>query len=450
MRRLLTIIGTIVAILVVAIIAIFTYAYFNLNSIIASNRSNILARATAALGRPVEIQDIKATIGWGVKMDVSGVTVADNPSFSQLPFLQARDVYVNVELLPLLSRSLKVTSLVVQQPQLRIIRDHAGTLNVATIGGKGAPAQPSPPNIPPGEKPQNMAGLAALTVSSLKIENGSLSYADQQSGGRPIQLNDFNLAVSNFQAESPFDVSISLAAMGQQQDLAVSGQVGPLMRAGRIETSAVPLNLDATIGPIAIAQLQALPQLAHAIPAALSISQPITIHSKITGNSDAPNVSASADLTASQVVYAGMLNKPANVPFKFSGSLSRAGGVVRVNHAELVLATLQAKATNLILEKGNLAARIDTNNFDVAGVGRMLTLAQKYNPTGNAEVHTAVRLTNHQPSATGTVTLTKINASLPGSTTPPVSDLTGTIQMAGNSANIGPISFKLGSNPAKL
>jgi len=450
MRRLLTGIGAIIGVLVLAIFAILIYAYFNLNSIIASNRGYILARASDALGRPVEVQDIKAIIGWGVGMDASGVKVGDDPSFSQSPFLQASDVYVNVDLLPLLSRSLKVTRLVIKQPQLRIISDRAGMLNIATIGAKGAPGQPSRPSTPPSEKTQNAAGLAMLTVGSLKIENGSLSYADQQSGGAPIELNDFNLAVDNFNMESPFDLAISMAAMGQQRDLAVSGKVGPLMRDGRIQTSAVPLNLDATIGPIAIAQLQALPQLAHAIPPALSISQPITIYSKITGNSDAPNVSASTDLTPSQVIYRGILNKPANVPFKFTGALSRAGGVVRVTHAEFVLATLQAMATNLILEKGNLAARIDTNNFDVARVGKLLTLAQKYNPTGHAEVHTTVRVANHQPSANGTVTLTKINASLPGSTTPPISDLTGIVRIAGDSATVGPISFKLGSNPAVL
>jgi len=447
MRRFLTIVGVIVGIVVLAIIAIFTYAYFNLNSIIASNRGYILARASDALGRPVDIQDIKATIGWGVKMDVSGVKVGDDPSFSRLPFLQASDVYVNVELLPLLSRSLKVTKLEVKQPQLRIVRDRAGTLNVATIGGKAAHPRPSVPTTPP---TQNAAGLAALTVGSLKIENGSLLYTDQQSGGPPVHVNDFNLAIDNFNVDAPFDLAMSLAAMGGPQDLAVSGTVGPLMRGGTIQTNALPLNLDAIIGPIAIAQLKAVPQLANAIPAGLSISQPFTIHSKITGTADAPNISADADLSNSQVVYSGILNKPANVPFKFSGALSKTGSVVRVSHADLLLASLQARATNLILEKNNIAARIDTNNFDVARVGELLTPAQKYNPTGNAEIHSAVRLVNRQPSATGTVTLTKINASLPGSATPPVSDLTGTIQMAGNSGTVGPIAFKLGSSPARL
>ncbi|HJU11426.1 MAG TPA: AsmA-like C-terminal domain-containing protein [Candidatus Binataceae bacterium] len=449
MRRLLTVIGAIVGVVVLAIIALFLYAYFNLNSIIASNRGYIVTRASDALGRPVVIQDIRAAVGWGVKIDVSGVKVADDPSFSQLPFLQASDVYVNVELLPLLSRSLKITKLEIKQPELRVIRNRAGTLNVATIGAKTAPAQ-TPTPATPNQKTQNVAGLAALTVGSLKIDDGTLSYTDQQSGGPPIQLNDFNLAVDNFNVNSPFDVTMSLAALGKQQDLAVSGKVGPLMHAGTIQTNSVPLNLDATIGPIAIAQLRTLPQLAHAIPAGFSISQPITVYAKITGTSDAPNVNANADLTSSQVVYAGTFNKPANVPFKFNGSVSSAGGVIRVNRADLLLATLKATATNLILEKNNIAARIDTNKFDVGGIGKLLVMAEKYNLSGNAEVHTDVRMANHQPSANGTVTFTNINATLPGSSTPPLSDLTGTIQMAGNSGKVGPIQFKLGSKPARL
>lgn len=447
MRRLLTIIGGIVGVVIVAIIAIFTYAYFNLNSIIASNRGYILARASDALGRPVQIQDIKATLGWGVKMDVSGVKVADDPSFSQLPFLQASDVYVNVELLPLLSRSLKVTRLEVKQPQLRIIRDREGTLNFATIGAKGSSAQPA---APPREKTQNAAGLAALTVGSLKIGNGSLLYADRQNGGAPIRINDFNLAIDNFSVNAPFDLAMSLAAMSKQRDLTVSGQVGPLMHDGRIQTSAVPLNLNAKIGPVAIAQLHAVPQLAHLIPATLSVSQPLTIDSKITGTSEAPSVSVNTDLTASQVVYAAMFNKAANIPFKFNGLISRSGGAVRVNHAELILASLDARASNLLVEANNLAARIDTNNFDVGPVGKLLTLAQKYNLTGNAEIHSDVRLVNHQPSVNGNLALRNINAKLPGTSTPPVSDLTGTIHMTGNSGKVGPMSFKLGSSPARL
>src|SRR6202035_836055 len=118
----------------------------------------------------------KAHVGWGVMLDLSGVKVADDPAFSQLPFLQAKDVYVQVEFVPLLSRSIKVTSLVVSAPQVRIIRNHAGALNLSTIAKK--PGQENKPPKPESEGGGGPSALAALMVKSFRIENGALSYED--------------------------------------------------------------------------------------------------------------------------------------------------------------------------------------------------------------------------------------------------------------------------------
>src|ERR1700757_5350702 len=136
MRKLILVIGAIVGIVVIVVAALIFYAALNLNSIIAANRDRILKIASDAVGRPVEAQEIKAHVGWGVMMDVSGVKIADDPAFSQLPFLQAGDIYLRVEFLPLLMKSVKVTSLMVDSPEVRVIRDCAGVLNVDSIGQK--------------------------------------------------------------------------------------------------------------------------------------------------------------------------------------------------------------------------------------------------------------------------------------------------------------------------
>jgi hypothetical protein len=448
MGRWLTILGAIVGVITLLIVAVLAYAYFNLNSIIASNRSYIVAQASSALGRRVQIQNIKATLGWGVKVAVSGVTVADDPNFSELPFLQATGIYVDVKLLPLLSRSVKVTKLEIEQPQLRIIRGRTGTFNFSNINGNTGPTQP--PTAPSQEKTHNAAGLAALTVGSLKVDDGTVLYADRQSGSSPIKVNNFNLAIDNFAVSTPFDVTMSLAAMGNRRDLTVSGKIGPLMRAGRIQTTSVPISLNAKIGPVTIAQLRNIPQLASAIPPALSIAQPITIDSQITGSSDAPIIAASADLSNSQVNYDAMFSKAANVPFEFSATAVRKANALQFNRVELVLASLRAHASDVLIQPNNYAARIDTNNFDLVSIAKVLTPLRRYNLTGNAQIHSTVRLTDHRPSGNGVVTFADVNAMLPGTTIPPVRDLSGAIRMAGNTSKIGPISFKLGSNPARL
>src|SRR5438552_2796312 len=165
MRRILIIAGAVIGAILVVVLALVIYAVVNLNSIIASNRGYILTRASDAAGRPIQGQDIKASVGWGVMMDITDVKIAEDPAFSQIPFVQAGDVYVKVQFLPLLAGSLKVTSLILKEPQVRIIRSRDGVLNFSTMAKKSGEKEKQP-----AEKEKaggGGAGLAAVTVRSL-------------------------------------------------------------------------------------------------------------------------------------------------------------------------------------------------------------------------------------------------------------------------------------------
>src|SRR5215469_17014814 len=151
MRRPLIVIGAIVGALILALIAVFIYAAANLNSIIAENRGFLLQRVSTALGRKVEVAQIKAQLGWGVRADLTGVTIADDPDFSTQPFLSASDVSAKLELIPLLARQLRVSKVVLNEPQIRIIRNANAQLNVSTIGKQPAHENFVPPKSEKGE-----------------------------------------------------------------------------------------------------------------------------------------------------------------------------------------------------------------------------------------------------------------------------------------------------------
>ena len=138
MRGVLIVIGGVIGMIVLIVAGVIGYAYLNLNSIIAANRERLLARASDAIGRPVEAAEIKASLGRGVSIEITGVKLDDDPNFSQLPFVQADKVFLKVEFIPLLFKEIKVTELVLSQPQIRIIRNPAGTMNVSTMARKGA------------------------------------------------------------------------------------------------------------------------------------------------------------------------------------------------------------------------------------------------------------------------------------------------------------------------
>src|SRR5580658_7057397 len=130
MRRALAIVGIIAGGLIIAVVAVFIVAAVNLNSIIAQQRGYLLQRASDALGRDVQVTDITASLGWGVMADLKGIKIADDPAISQEPFVEARNLYATVDLIPLLSRQLHVTEITLKDPEIRIIRGKDGRLNV--------------------------------------------------------------------------------------------------------------------------------------------------------------------------------------------------------------------------------------------------------------------------------------------------------------------------------
>lgn len=461
----------IVGVIIIVVVGVMIYAAVNLNSLIASNRARILAKASDSLGRKVDVQNISASLGWGVSVDLSGVSIADDPRFSDKPFVTASDIYAKVAILPLLHRQIEVDRLSLKQPVVRIIRNQGGEMNVSTIGHKpsgageaapsaGAPAKPSAP--PAGQplgtapltatQPQPAAGaaLAGVSISSFAIDNGTITYA--QSGAKPLQISSLNLDVENLSVTSPVTLTLSMAALGTSKNLTLNGTVGPLMKNGIIDTTAIPLALTAGVGPLTLADLRAMPQLASAIPATVRITNPVSATAKLTGTTQTLGFNLAADLTSNQVVYQGILDKAAGVPLKLTAAGTRTAGIqnkLEIQLAALTLGDLNLQAGQIQLGADTMSARLNSNRFDLASLGKMVTPLSKYNASGKAELHALVKVANKKPEVDGVVTLASVTLVPPGKPAL-LRSLTGDIKMAGKSAVVGPLTFDLGSGHGRL
>jgi uncharacterized protein involved in outer membrane biogenesis len=135
MRRVLMISGFAAAAAAVIAAAITAYALYNLTAIIGRNQQPILNRVSNALGRPVQVGQIKARIGWGLAIEVDDLRIADDPEFSKDPFLVAEQVSMDVKFVPLLHGRVKVHRLDLIKPNVRILKNSEGRFNVGTIRG---------------------------------------------------------------------------------------------------------------------------------------------------------------------------------------------------------------------------------------------------------------------------------------------------------------------------
>ena len=60
-------------------------------------------------------------------MKADDISIADDPAFSQTPFVQAKSLKVGVELMPLIfSKTLNVTDLTLNQPEINLVRSQDG------------------------------------------------------------------------------------------------------------------------------------------------------------------------------------------------------------------------------------------------------------------------------------------------------------------------------------
>src|SRR5580704_6061698 len=104
-------------------------------------RPQIEEQASAALGRKVEVGNLSLSLFSG-SLGADNLSIADDPKFSSAPFLTAKSLKVGVEMQPLIfSKTLIVTDVVIDSPQVSLIRNAGGDWNYSALGASPAKAQ---------------------------------------------------------------------------------------------------------------------------------------------------------------------------------------------------------------------------------------------------------------------------------------------------------------------
>src|SRR5215467_2322399 len=108
-----------------------------------SFRPSIEQAASESLGRKVELGDLSLSLLTG-SLSAKNLAISDDTKFSPSPFLTAKSLSVGVELMPLLfSKTVNVTGITIDQPEVTLLRNPAGQWNYSSIGGS-ASSSPKP------------------------------------------------------------------------------------------------------------------------------------------------------------------------------------------------------------------------------------------------------------------------------------------------------------------
>ena len=237
-RKPLLIVGGIVVLLFLIILAL--PFFINVNQF----KPTLETKLGVAMGRKVGIGDIGLSIISG-SVAVKDVSVADDPAFSNSPFLTAKSLDVGVEMMPLIfSRQLNVSSFTIQDPEISLLHNANGTWNYSTLGAAGQSKTSAPP------APAAGGGGAAPTptapgfsVDKLKIANGKIIVGTVGSKAKPSVYSNVNLEASDLSYTTQFPFKLTATGPGNA-DLKVEGKAGPI---NQTDTSLTPLNATVNV-----------------------------------------------------------------------------------------------------------------------------------------------------------------------------------------------------------
>ena len=221
-KRTMKIAGIGVAVVVVILLAL--PLFINVDSF----RPKIESELTTATGRQVTLGKLSLSIFSGT-VSVDDVSIADDPAFSKSPFILAKSLKVGVEVKPLIfSKQLNVTGIVLEEPQITLLKSANGTWNFSSFGSSAKAPKPADGSTPP-----------ALSVAKMEIKDGKLTVGKANSTAKPQVFDELNAEVTDFSPTSqfPFKLSINLPG-GSSADL--SGKAGPI---NPTDTSKTPLEL---------------------------------------------------------------------------------------------------------------------------------------------------------------------------------------------------------------
>src|SRR5213083_72763 len=108
-------------------------AVLNVNSYIARNKDYLISQAEQALGRKVSVDDVEVSLWNGIGFRLTDFAMSDDPAFSSTEFVRAKDLQVNLKLLPRLRREVQVKKLIPHNPTISNTRNAKGDVNFSTI-----------------------------------------------------------------------------------------------------------------------------------------------------------------------------------------------------------------------------------------------------------------------------------------------------------------------------
>ncbi|MBI2645575.1 MAG: AsmA family protein [Deltaproteobacteria bacterium] len=149
--------------------------------------------------------DVESLAIKGLGVNVKNLVITSTGEFKNKKLLSVGEAKIKISVLSLLTANPKATVLL-KKPQIYLVKNEAGELNVTTLPKKGGdvPAQEVKEKKTSSKLPALLLGVKL----SFLAENASLQYSDEKTQAK-TEVQDLNISLKNISFNSPIDFNVS-------------------------------------------------------------------------------------------------------------------------------------------------------------------------------------------------------------------------------------------------
>jgi AsmA protein len=188
-------------------------------------RPRIQTMLSDATGRQVTLGHLSFSLFTG-SLTADQLSIADDPAFSQQPFIQAKQIHIGIEVGPLLfHKQVLIRGITIDTPKINLIQNQANVWNYASLGNSSKRSN----------KPETQSSMPNLSIGVLEVKDGQVTIADLGAPTPPRVIQNVQAQINDFSLTTPFTYSLSASFPGNGT-VSVSGKGGPFNQADASKT----------------------------------------------------------------------------------------------------------------------------------------------------------------------------------------------------------------------
>ncbi|MDP2601690.1 MAG: AsmA-like C-terminal region-containing protein [Deltaproteobacteria bacterium] len=269
--------------------AVAFFGLFQAFNVLANkNRDQVHQELQRILGKEIYFEKLEASFFGGIGFAAKEFSVADHPRFAATPFVRARELLLGVSLWNLFRGRAVIDSLTFKDPEIQIITDETGLMNIFEFA-KGR-NEPRPSSRSRGAARKERPAVSLL-ITKMRLRNGRIEYIDR-STKEPAEMRVKNVEMDIGGLDLKGRVKFKFAAAvteGLGHDVRIEGEWGPASR--DLNWAQQPVNFDIQFDSLHVPVIaRAIAFFRDKIPRELDVAGPLSLRAKLTGTLQEPRI----------------------------------------------------------------------------------------------------------------------------------------------------------------